>query len=224
MKISTIVPIYNEEKILSSNFSFFKSLAQRVELIFVDGQSTDRSCEIAGQCAKVLCGQKGRAVQMNQGGYAARGNLLLFLHADSVISQETLISIEKVAGTNFIGGCLTQRIDKEAFIYRLIEAQGNFRAKFSKIFYGDQGIFVKKDAFFEVGGFPQAPIMEDVLFTRDLRKIGETIVLPDKVFVSARRWEKKGVVRTTLLYNLIILLFKLGVPLKRIKLIYGDLR
>ena len=66
--------------------------------------------------------------------------------------------------------------------------------------------------------------MEDVLFTRDLRKIGETIVLPDKVFVSARRWEKKGVVRTTLLYNLIILLFKLGVPLKRIKLIYGDLR
>lgn len=94
----------------------------------------------------------------------------------------------------------------------------------TKKFYGDQGIFVKKDTFLKLGGFPEIPIMEDILFTEKLRKCGKTVVLPDKILVSARRWEKMGIIKTTLLFNLIILLFWLKVPLNRIKKLYEDLR
>jgi len=125
---------------------------------------------------------------------------------------------------NFIGGCLTQRIDKNNLIYRFVEDQGNIRARISKIFYGDQGIFVRKDAFLQAGGFPEVPIMEDVLFSKKLRQLGRVAVLPDKIFVSSRRWDRNGIIRTVLLYNWLIILFHLRVPLEKIKKLYNDLR
>jgi len=200
-------------------------LSRNSELIFVDGTSVDRSVEIARQYGKVLHSNKGRAAQMNYGASQAEGDILLFLHADSVVSPDALVSIEtKIIQDGFIGGCLTQRIDNQALVYRFIESQGNFRARARKIFYGDQGIFVKKEAFLKIGGFPEAPIMEDVLFTRKLRRAGKTVVLSDKIIVSARRWEKRGIIMSTLIFSLIILLFWLKVPLPKIKQLYEDLR
>jgi rSAM/selenodomain-associated transferase 2 len=223
--ICVIIPIYNEEKILKENSAWFKNLSGQSELIFADGGSTDRSVEFAYSYGNVLSGDKGRAIQMNRGAKCAQQDTLLFLHADNTISPETLLSIEKEVEKNgVVGGCLTQRIDKKGLIYRTIEAQGNLRARLSKVFYGDQGIFVKKDIFFKIGGFPEVPIMEDVLFTRGLRRMGKTVVLSDKIVASPRRWEKKGVIKTALLYNLIIILFRLGCPLEKIKLLYEDLR
>lgn len=223
--ISVIIPVYNEELVLSKAGADLEKLSHKAELIFADGKSTDRSVEIAQQYGRVFHSDKGRASQMNYGAGHAQGDILLFLHADNMIFTDTLLSIEtKIYRDGFIGGCLTQRIDNPALVYRFIEAQGNFRAHLTKEFYGDQGIFVKKDIFLKIGGFPEVPIMEDVIFTKQLSKCGRTIVLSDRIIVSARRWQKKGVIKTTFLFNLIILLFWLKVPLHKIKQFYEDLR
>ncbi len=223
--ISIIIPVYNEEKVLTKNSAQLKNLSQEAELIFVDGGSTDKSIQIAQSFGKVIQSKKGRAAQMNCGAKAAEGEVLLFLHADNIIFPETLTSMEShIKNNGFIGGCLTQRIDKNGIIYRVIEGQGNLRARLSKVFYGDQGIFVKKGVFFKIGGFPEVPIMEDMLFTKKLRMAGKTVVLPEKIFVSPRRWKKGGIIKTSLFYSLIAVLFRLGYPLEKIKLLYDDLR
>jgi rSAM/selenodomain-associated transferase 2 len=223
--ISIIVPIYNEEDMLSKASAHLQRLSREAELIFADGGSTDRGVDVARGYGKVFSGEKGRALQMNYGARQAKGDILLFLHADTMVSADTLGSIErKIMNDGYVGGCLTQRIDNKAFIYRLIEWQGNVRAAMTKEFYGDQGIFVKKDIFSKAGGFPEVPIMEDVFFTQKLRACGKTVMLPDKILVSARRWEKKGVIKTTLLFNLVVLLSWLRVPLHTIKKLYEDLR
>lgn len=223
--VTIIVPIYNEERVLSKNIADFLNLSRRAELLFVDGGSIDRSIEIVSGAGSLLHSGKGRSLQMNKGGFSAKGNILFFMHADTMISPDTLLAIERaINNRGFIGGCLTQRIDRDAFIYRLIEKQGNARANRRKIFYGDQGIFVKKDVFERIGGFPEVPIMEDALFTQQLRRMGQTIVLPDRIMVSARRWEKNGVIKTTLFFSLIIMLFRLGAPLRKIKQFYEDIR
>ncbi|MDD5258373.1 MAG: TIGR04283 family arsenosugar biosynthesis glycosyltransferase [bacterium] len=222
--ISIIIPVYNEETILARNAAKLRELSANAEIYFVDGGSTDRSREIAWQYGLVLHSEKGRAAQMNYGASQAKGDVLLFLHADNIISGSTLAAIEKTIAAGYTGGCLTQRIDNDLSIYRLIEWQGNIRARLTRVYYGDQGIFVRKNTFSSIGGFPLVPIMEDVLFTKKLRKYGKTIMLPEKVMVSARRWEKNGIFKTVLLYNLIIVLSWLRVPLKKIKLFYDDLR
>lgn len=223
--ITIVVPIYNEEKILSKNLVQFQNLSRRAELIFVDGASTDRSVEIVAGTGSLLHSGKGRFLQMNTGGFNAKGEILFFMHADAMIAPDALSFIEKAMESHgCVGGCLTQRIDNGSFIYRLIEGEGNLRARLTKVFYGDQGIFVKRDIFMRLGGFPEAPILEDVLFTRKLRGEGGTVVLPCPITVSARRWEKRGILRTALFYNFIIILFRLRVPLPLIKNMVDDLR
>jgi len=224
--VSIVMPVYNEEEALSKNSFGLRELSQRAEVIFVDGGSLDRTKEIAGlfSFARVLFGKKGRALQMNLGGRAAHSEILLFMHADTLISPNLITSVENKIKAGFTGGCFSQRIDKAGAIYRFIEALGNIRARLTRVFYGDQGIFVRKDIFLKMGGFPEVPVMEDVIFTKKLRKIGKTAVLKDKILVSPRRWEKKGVFRTLLLYSLLNILFWLKWPLKKIKMLYGDLR
>lgn len=223
--LSVVIPIYNEEKVLRVNEKYFVNMSHCAELAFVDGGSTDKSADIAGEYGRVLNTEKSRALQMNAGAKAATNDILLFLHADNIVPSEVIENIEKEIRQNgAVGGCLTQRIDKDGFIFRLIEAQGNNRARRLKIFYGDQGIFVRKDVFEKLGGFPDVPIFEDVLFTRRLKYEGKTAVLSDKIMVSARRWEKRGIVRTTVMFNALLIMFKLGVPLEKIKALYEDLR
>lgn len=222
--VSVIIPVYNEESAIREILTTLP-LGSSLEAIVVDGGSTDRTKEIAGQFpVRIIEAAKNRAIQMNQGAKQARGDIFLFLHSDCLLQDESIKSIENYLSNGYIGGCLTQRINSDRFIFRLIENSGNIRARLSRIFYGDQGIFVRKDVFFEIGGFPEVPIMEDVLFSKKLRETGKTIVLSDKILVSRRRWDKRGILKTTLLYNTIIILFKLGYPLEKIKLLYDDLR
>lgn len=223
--ITVIVPVYNEESVLLENAAQFTNLAKCAELIFVDGGSLDASSKIASYYGKVIQSKRGRALQMNCGARFAQGNILLFLHCDTYILPDALLSVEKAIGSDgYLGGCMTQRIDKEAFVYRLIEWQGNNRAHRTRVFYGDQGIFVRKDIFWELGGFPGEPIMEDVLFTKKLRKRGNTAVLSDKIMVSPRRWEKRGIIKTMIMFNMLLAMFKMGFPLEKIKALYEDLR
>lgn len=223
--ISIVIPIYNEENILSKNSVHFRNLAHQAELIFVDGESTDKSVKIASNYGNVLHDKKGRATQMNSAAKSAKGDILFFLHADAHIHVKTVKNIEDtLRSADFIAGCLTQRIDKPDFIFRFIEGEGNIRARITKIFYGDQGIFVKKDVFLKMGGFPKIPIMEDIVFSKKLKALGKTVVLKDKIFVSARRWEKRGIIKTTLMYTWINIMFRIGFSLDRIKQLYEDLR
>jgi len=223
--ISVLVPIYNEKEVLSERSAMFQNIAKVAELLFVDGGSTDKSEDIAARYGRIITSEKGRARQMNAGAREASGDILSFLHADNIVSPETINSIEKAVRENeVIGGCLTQRIESERPVFRFIEWQGNNRARRTKIFYGDQGIFVRKDVFDQLGGFPDVPIFEDVLFSQKLKQAGKTTVLPDKIRVSARRWEKRGIFKTTLMFNKLLIMFKLGHPLEKIKRLYEDLR
>lgn len=223
--ISTIIPIYNEEKILREKSAYFRELADNSELIFVDGGSSDMSARIAGEYSCVFSCRKGRAVQMNYGARLSQKDILLFLHADTRIKTDSLISLEsKIKDNETLSGCFTQRIDKKGLIFRLIESVGSLRAKITGVIYGDQGIFIRKDIFNDLGGFPEVPVMEDVIFTKGLRKIVKPSVLRDKIFVSSRRWEKEGLIKTVFLYSFLNILFWLKSPLDKLKKVYSDLR
>jgi rSAM/selenodomain-associated transferase 2 len=222
--ISIIIPVFNEEAAIERTL---KSLpyGKDLEVIIVDGQSNDRTMDIVGQYpVKVITSPRGRAVQMNAGACAAKGNILLFLHADCVIAAEGLRIIAKQVLLNYVGGCFTHKIDSGKWIYRWIESSGNLRAELFKIFYGDQAIFVRRDIFEQIGGFDNVPLFEDVLFSRQLRQLGKTIVLDSSATVLPRRWEKRGIVKTTLMNILLSWGFILGVSTQRLAKFYKNIR
>lgn len=198
--ISVIIPVYNEEECLLKNDVYYQVLAQAGELIFVDGGSTDQSVQLARKLGRVVTAPKNRGAQMNRGAKEATHKILLFLHADAFIHLENLQHIVKaIEGKKYIGGCFKQVLDDPAIIYRWIAWTGNIRAKVSKVFYGDQAIFVRKDVFQDMGGFSEVKIGEDVLFTKRLRRKGRVGILPFAVHCSARRWKNQGIWRAFLL-------------------------
>jgi len=222
--ISVIIPTYNEEKAIKSLLDCLAS-NHNIEVIVVDGGSQDRTREFAQQfTVKVIECAKNRALQMNEGVKQAKGDTLLFLHADSVPENKSLNLIDENMRDGFVGGCLSQSIDSRKKIYRLIESSGNIRAKISRIFYGDQAIFVRRDVFLKIGGFDAVELFEDVLFSKKLRRIGKTSVLPCKIFCSPRRWERQGVIKATFTYWILSLGFMIGVSHRSLKKVYGDIR
>lgn len=207
--ISVIIPVYNEEVALSHKADYYKNLAKVAELIFVDGESTDKTLEYAGRYARAFQGPKNRAEQMNLGARKARHDIFLFLHADAIVEPENIAVVEKIIKEKgCVGGCFCQCLDSSGWIYRWIAWTGNVRARVLKIFYGDQGIFVRRDVFWALGGFPSVKICEDVLFSQKLKTMGRSVVLNMPIYCSARRFRRQGVWRTFLL-NLRIYLWLL---------------
>jgi rSAM/selenodomain-associated transferase 2 len=198
--ISVIIPVYNEEECLLKNDVYYQVISQAGELIFVDGGSTDQTVQLARKLGRVVTCHKNRAAQMNRGAEEAKYKILLFFHADAFIHLENLQQIVKaIEGKRYIGGCFKQVLDDPAILYRWIAWTGNIRAKVSRVFYGDQAIFVRKDIFQRLGGFPEVRIGEDVLFTKKLRREGRVGILPFTVHCSTRRWKSQGIWRTFLL-------------------------
>ena len=195
--ISIIVPVYNEEECLLKQACYYPALSELGEVIFVDGGSTDKTVGLAEKLGRLIHAPKNRARQMNRGAQEAQHPILLFLHADAVIDLEDFKQLETmIKNKDYIGGCFKQELDDPSLLYRWMAWTGNLRAKLSKIFYGDQAIFVRKDVFEQLGGFPDVKIGEDVLFTKKLRKKGRVGMLPLSVYCSARRWRSQGIWRT----------------------------
>ncbi len=222
--VSVIIPVYNEEATIQDVLNSLPVTDDR-EVIVVDGGSADKTVELARPFqVRIVSASKNRALQMNEGAAVARGNVLLFLHADTILDDGALEAVQDCVKTGYVGGCFTHRIDSERIIYRIIEASGNLRARLFRVFYGDQGIFVRKDVFLSIGGFDDVRLFEDVIFSKRLRREGKVKVLRKKARCSPRRWERQGVVRATLINWLVTIGFVLGISPSRLKRVYRDVR
>lgn len=222
--ISVVMPVYNEEATIQEALSGLLR-NNNIEVIVADGNSSDRTVELAKQYpVKIVASEKGRAKQMNAGAEAAAGRYIIFLHADCFFGRGALEAIGDSLNNGYIGGCLSHRINSRRIIYRLIEASGNIRARISKIFYGDQAIFARRDIFFKIGGFDDVALFEDILFSQKMKKEGRTSVLSKAVYASARRWERQGIIKATLIHWLLSLGLLFGIPADILKKIYTDVR
>ena len=222
--VSVIIPVYNEESTIRKVLGAL-TYKDCLEVIVVDGESQDRTREFARTFpARVVGCTKNRALQMNKGAQLATRDALVFLHADCWLEEGSLRAISDCLEDGCVGGCLTQRIDSNKFIYRLIGYLGNIRARMSKIFYGDQAIFVRRDVFFKLGGFDNLLLFEDILFSKKLMREGQTRILDKRVFSSPRRWQKNGIVITTIIFWFLTLGLSLGISFDRLKRLYQDIR
>ena len=223
-RISIIIPTLNEAKILEKTLSELQSELGQHELIVVDGGSTDGSVPIAEKYGKVITSEPGRAKQLNAGAASATGDILIFLHADIWLESGGLASVETALASGYVGGGFQQKIDGRHFLYRAIEVAGNMRGKYLKVFYGDSGIFVRRSDFEKIGGFPEVPILEEIGFSKGLRRLGKTTLVRPHIHISARRWETRGIVRTTLNNWLITLLYFLKFSPVQLAKLYRHIR
>ncbi len=208
-KISVVIPTLNEETHLAQTLERVGE-GFNVEVIVVDGGSTDGTRAIAPDC---LTCSEGRAAQQNMGAKAASGELLLFLHADTILPNGwDWIVRETLSDPSVDLGAFTFKI-REAFPgQKLIENATNWRSRVQQLPYGDQGLFLSKEIFDAVGGFTDIPIMEDYALVRSLRKHGRIVTAPESAVTSGRRWKQHGVFKVTLINKLMILGYHLGVP------------
>ena len=220
-KISIIIPVLNEAGTIQEILTRLQE-AKDVEVIVVDGGSRDETLMIALAISKrlalslpikVISTATGRANQMNAGAAVASGDILLFLHADTHLPArfDTLL-LRALQNVGTIAGAFELRIDAQLRGLRLIEKMVKLRSRFLAMPYGDQAIFLKASTFDEMGGFPHLPIMEDFELMLSLRRQGKIAIVSAPVVTSGRRWQKLGVVKTTLINQVIIAGYFLGVP------------
>lgn len=218
--ISVIIPTLNEQQHIHRLIHTLSSM-DRTEVIIADGGSEDGTCQWVKPYCRVIDSEPGRAKQMNQGAQQANGEILWFLHADSIISAQMAYSIRSVMqDESVIGGGFSLQFDDPSRRLRLIAAGSNVRAKYLNLYFGDQGFFIRRSVFEKVGGFPSVPLMEDWLLSRQVKKNGQLKLLSEPIVTSSRRFQKNGIIRTFLLMQKIKLLFLCGVPISHLERMY----
>ena len=221
---SVIIPTYNEEASIAYTLRRL-GFCPDIEVIVSDGQSQDKTLETAKKFPiKIIQGRRNRADQLNRAAYLAGGEIFIFLHADCELETGAPQAAKEAVARGFLGGCFSQRIISRRPVYRLIELSGNIRARVFKTFYGDQAIFVRRDVFFKLGGFDRVEFFDDTLFSKKLNRLGRSCVLKKRVSPGPRRWEKQGVLKTTLINWLLALGLLSGVSPNRLKKMYSDVR
>ncbi len=220
MKISVIIPALNEAKNILGSLASVRAQQGDFEIIVVDGCSADGTAEVARPYARVISSEEpGRSIQMNTGARHACGEVLLFLHADSHLPQNALPLLRRaLLNPRIIGGTFTLRFDSQKFLLRVIAFFTRFRFRF--FHYGDQGIFVRRAIFEELGGYKQMPIMEDMEFLQRLRRRGRVALIRQPVTTSARRFLRRGIIRQQLLDITLVVLYLLGAGPAKLSRLY----
>jgi rSAM/selenodomain-associated transferase 2/rSAM/selenodomain-associated transferase 1 len=220
-KISIIIPALNEAATIDRTLSHLEGV-DNLEVIVVDGGSLDETAELAESLgAKVIHSNPGKAIQMNTGAAAAAGEILVFLHADTLLPEgfgHQIVAAMRQKGV--AAGAFRLSIDSPAAGIRFIECMANLRSRFLRLPYGDQALFMKKSLFDEIGGFPEMPIMEDFILVRRLKRKGKIVIVPKAVTTSPRRWLHLGIFKTWLINQLIIIAYYLGLPSERLTRLY----
>jgi rSAM/selenodomain-associated transferase 2 len=224
VSISVVIPTLNEAERIGPLIAATRAIGE-CEIVVVDGESTDGTLEQAVQADVLLSTQRGRANQQNVGAAAARGDVLLFLHADCRLQSGAFDATDSAfADGRVVAGCFQQRIDAAGLRYRLLERGNAIRVKLWKWAYGDQGIFVRRSVFEEVGGFPALRLMEDLYLMKRLKKRGRIVQISPPLLVSPRRWQKAGILRQTLRNWMLLTLAGCGVNPDRLARLYPPVR
>jgi len=213
VRFSIIMPVLNEARGLGEVLQHLQAVREQgAELLLVDGGSSDASAVVAAAyCDQVLSATRGRAAQMNAGAAAASGDLLIFLHADTRLPVDALHSIVQGMGAvNAAWGRFDVRLSGPQWRLRVVEQMMNWRSRYSGMATGDQAIFVRREVFERIGGFPPLPLMEDLALSKRLRREGRPLCLRGPVITSSRRWEQQGILRTVLLMWRLRLAWLLG--------------
>jgi rSAM/selenodomain-associated transferase 2 len=225
IRFSIIVPVFHEgENIndLIENLTHLDS-DKNMEIIVVDGaQEKDTLGAIQRNPVIKISSERGRAKQMNAGASMARGEILIFLHADTELPVRALQKIHALMErSQYVGGAFDLGIKSNKFIFTIIAKLSSWRSRLNRIPFGDQAIFIRKECFSKIGGYKEIPIMEDADLMRRIKKSGNKIwIFYDRVMTSPRRWEKEGVIYCTLRNWTLQALYFLGVSPDKLALFY----
>ncbi|EXI87131.1 MAG: Poly-beta-1,6-N-acetyl-D-glucosamine synthase [Candidatus Accumulibacter regalis] len=221
--LSLILPVLNEAPTLATQLAQLQCLRARgAELLVVDGGSSDGTLALAADGAdRLLDSPRGRALQMNAGARASRGEVLLFVHADTTLPRDA----DALIRAAIVGGATWGRFDvtiaSRHRLLRIVAAMMNWRSRLTGIATGDQAIFVRREAFLAVGAFPELALMEDIALCKRLKAIASPACLRARVSTSGRRWEKHGVLRTIVLMWRLRASYFLGADPAQLALRYG---
>jgi rSAM/selenodomain-associated transferase 2 len=222
-RISVIIPTYNEEEAIGALLETLRE-AGFDELIVADGNSTDRTAQIAALSARVVLSQRGRGIQMNAGARASSGTVLLFLHADARLRSGGLRAIrERMDNPEIVGGNFNVQFEGGDWAAAVFTHVNRWRRKLG-VFYGDSGIFCRRQIFEKLGGYPPWPLLEDYDFARRLRRAGKLALLDEPIWVSDRRWRNSGLFKTLWNWFWIQTLYFAGVRPERLAAPYQNVR
>ena len=224
MDISVVMPVLNEAQLVARTLADTRAVIGDAELIVVDGGSGDGTPELARPYAHVLSARRGRAVQMNAGAMLARGEVLLFQHADTWMPPGALDMVrDAMADPAVLGGAFAIRFDEPGWMYEKMGRDTSARSHTGS-YTGDQCMFIRRDVFWRMGGYPRMEIMEDVELSHTLRRLGPVRMIDTPVVTSARRHRKCGLINVLLLCWRIRILYALGVSDRTLKRMYPDVR
>lgn len=225
-KISIIIPVYNEGKTIEKMQKQLTPLLGKCEILFVDGGSTDGTRERISPKFQIIHSEKGRAKQMNEGARHSSGDILFFLHCDSELPDYPLERIRKVM-KDHRAGCFGIAFHSKNFFMFTCRVISNHRIKDRKVMFGDQGIFLDRQLFFEAGMFPELPIMEDYQFSLTLKEMGIKLGMADKrIYTSDRRFPKGTIPKLKLMWkmNRLRKMYRDGKDIQEISRMYKDIR
>jgi rSAM/selenodomain-associated transferase 2 len=218
MLLSVIIPTLNEVQHLGETLAVLQQANPPVDYWVVDGGSQDGTPVLAKTMgAQVLETSSGRGAQLNLGAAQCLGDVLLFLHADTVLPADFPTQIQRVLGQpGVVAGAFPLKIAPAGLGLNLVAWGVKQRSRWLQLPYGDQGLFLQRQVFETVGGFPELPIMEDFVWVRRLQRLGRIGLASTPVITSARRWQKLGLVQTTLINQVMILGYFAGISPHRL--------
>jgi len=211
---SIVIPVLNEQHSICQSLRSIQHLRHRgAELILVDGHSEDKTGELGRPLVDKVCLSKpGRALQMNSGVEHSGRHCLCFLHVDTLFPEDVADQFNRFQSSTREWGRFDVQLSGDRPIFKLISLMVNLRSRLTAIATGDQAIFVTRSAFDSVGGYPDIPLMEDIAFSKALKKRGRPLCVGSPVVTSSRRWEEFGVWRTVFLMWKLRWQFFRGVP------------